>query len=72
MTGHAKDWLAFGLPLLALLAVGVAVKANSWSDVLVTAFTGASLASLVNLMLLLSRPPPGEGRGEAEEDEAPE
>src|SRR5262245_51575030 len=47
MTGHTKDWLAVGLPLLALLVIGVAAKANSWSDVLVTAFTVAALAGLV-------------------------
>jgi len=44
MIGHTKDWLAVGVPLLAVLVVSVAVKANSWSDVLVTALTVAVLA----------------------------
>ena len=59
-----------GLPLLALLVIGVAAKANSWSDVLVTAFTVAALAGLVGLIVLMSRPPPGERRSEEEEDDA--
>jgi hypothetical protein len=70
LTGLTKDGRAAGLPLLALLALGVAAKAENWSDVLVTAFTVAALAGLVGLILLLSRPPPGEGRSEAEEDDA--
>ena len=59
-----------GLPLLALLVVGVAAKAESWSAVLVTAFTVAALAGLVGLIVLVSRPPSGERRSEEEEDDA--
>jgi hypothetical protein len=64
MTGHTKDWLAVGLPLLAVLILGVAAKAESWSDVLVTAFPGAALAVLAGLVFLVSRLPPGDGLGE--------
>jgi hypothetical protein len=70
MTGRTKDALAVGLPLLALLALGVAAKAESWSDALVTAFTVAALAGLLGLVVLVSRPPPGESRSEKEEDDA--
>jgi hypothetical protein len=64
MTGHTKDWLAVGLPLLAVLAHGVAARAENWSDVLVTAFTVAALAGLGGLVFLVSRLPPGDGQGE--------
>ena len=70
MIGHTKDWLAVGVPLLAVLVVSVAVKANSWSDVLVTALTVAVLAGLVGLIVMLSRPLPGEGQGQEEEGDA--
>jgi hypothetical protein len=69
MTCRTKGRLAVGLPLLALLALGVAATARSWSDVLVTAFTVAALAGLGGLLLLVSRPPPGEGRREGDDDE---
>jgi hypothetical protein len=46
----------------------VASKAESWSDALVTAFTVAALVGLVGLIVLVSRPPPGEGRSEEDED----
>ena len=49
MTCSSKDWLTVGLPLLALLVLGVAAQAHSWSDVLVTAFTVAALAGLGGL-----------------------
>jgi hypothetical protein len=62
MTSGTKDRLAVGQPLLAVLVLGVAAKAESWSDVLVTAFTVAALAGLGGLLFLASRPPPG-GRG---------
>jgi hypothetical protein len=72
MTCRTKDQLAVGLPLLALLVLGVAASARSRSDVLVTAFTGSALAGLGGLLFPVSRPPPGEGRGDEDEDEAPE
>jgi hypothetical protein len=72
MTSHAKDRLAVGLPLLALLVLGVAATARTWSDVLVTALTVGALAGLGGLLFLVSRPPPGEGQREEDEDEAPE
>jgi hypothetical protein len=72
MTGRTKDWLAVGLPLLALLVLGVAASARSWSDVLATAFTVVALAGLGGRVFLVSRPQPGEGGGEEDKDEAPE
>jgi hypothetical protein len=72
MTSRTEDRLAVGLPLLALLSLGVAASARSWSDVLVTAFTVAALAGLGGLIVLVSWPPPGEGQGEEDEDEATE
>jgi hypothetical protein len=61
-----------GLPLLSLLVLGMVANARSWSEVLVTAFTVAALAGLGGLLFLVSRPPPGEGQREGDDDEAPE
>jgi hypothetical protein len=68
MTGNAKDRAVVAVPLAVLLVVGTAARAPSWADVLTVAAFAGGLALLGALAWWTGRPPPGEGRGEAEEE----